>query len=380
MKYKIRIQIGSLKSLVAFFYFTIAILHNVNSNVICGYLWDAVIFTSFLFGIVHYRNILRDRSIVLFLILYVLTSFFNLIFIGNHSWKEIAYTFLYMGIFLFLSDEEISIQSIKAAIIASNGIIIATFLRKGIGTAILKDVSNNYVSVLLFMPMIIYYIRLEREKKPISLFPAGMVLLSCLLAVGRGGILSAAVFLAGLIGDLFFNSRAWKSVKKRNNFRILVLMAILLLLLISFELIPRIWNSSVLQRFTKHGFYGTGRGGIWAEYISNMVNRVDYFFFGVDFDVLFQMIRYKNNLHNSFLNIHVYNGIFMLGYIALLSIGNIYRSLQKKEWIFLFCTLMFFLRAFTDKIFWGGVVGTPILFYLLWYGRRRNLQKQAVVL
>ena len=113
--------------------------------------------------------------------------------------------------------------------------------------------------------------------------------------------------------------------------------------------------------------YGTGRTGIWSEYFTNMFQNIKNLFLGVRFSDLSLMIRYKNNLHNSILNIHALYGLVFTLYVCFLLIRIIIMCVKKKNWIYLSVMLVFLVRSMTDRFFGGGQAGTPILLFLLFY-------------
>ena len=276
------------------------------------------------------------------------------------------FTLLYWVIFILILDEGVSPQYIGYAIYINCVFFSCLLIWSGLGTNILDGLSNNYISVILLFPLLIYYIKLEEKGGSIPLLPAILVWITCLLAVGRGGILASSVLLLGILIYLFFYRQRWKKKEAMYFYRFIISLSFILTIQLAVVFYDVILEWSVFQRFAKHGFYGTGRAGIWDEYLYYVNHNLKNFLFGVDFDSLFQMIRYKHNLHNSFLNVHAYNGIIMLVYIIVCLTRQIILGIQSKRWIMVVCIVAFCLRAFTDKIFWGGVIGTPLLFFLMW--------------
>ena len=145
-------------------------------------------------------------------------------------------------------------------------------------------------------------------------------------------------------------------------------ISLVVLFIIGFPYLLQIVSSNtIFQRFQKYGMYGTGRMGIWEEYLSVMISNLKNTILGVKFSDLSLMVRYKNNLHNSIFNLHALYGLLFVSFVCLLFIKNAVKCVLKKKWLYLFVLLVFFLRSMTDRFYGGGLVGTPVLFFILFY-------------
>lgn len=365
---------SAVKSTVIFIYFITIVLHNLFHISIINYLWYLILVVCFSLGVIHtsYR---LSKEIVLFAVLFLFSVSANMYFIGNSSISDIIYTVFYLGVFFLLADEALDERFLEASIYI-NCVIISVFLLKaGFGNPIFGEISNNYVSVLLLLPASVYYIRREHYLKTISVFPALAIFVTCLLATGRGGILASSLLLLSVVFYLLVLRKDWKHTKKHALFCLIVFSFAAIIL----AAIPALLNGpmlkSIFQRFSKYGMYGTGRMDIWKEYFTTMGKSTEYIFFGVKFSQLPMMSWYKNNLHNSFLNLHAYYGLFFVLYVIFLIIANSLKCIKEKKWIYFFVMMVFFARSLTDKIYGGGLVATPVLFFLLFYIWRKDSGK-----
>lgn len=361
------LNMNNVKSAIIMIYFIIMLIHNLYDNIILEYVWYTVILLIFFISFIN-TKMLFNRKILIFISLYCISSFFNIFLTGNNSIDNVFFTFIYIGIFLLLSERDLSEKLIYVAIAINCILVYITFSQKGLGVPILKELSNNYISVFLLLPTVVYYIRTEWKNKTISLIPAAMVWIGCLLATGRGGIIASSFLFIGLFICSSCNLQKKNGLNKLKIFRrsfwvLLVLIAVVFIGIIESQFLVEY----IFQRFNRLGLYGTGRMGIWSEYISKAVVDIKSLIIGVDYDSLVQMIRYKDNLHNSFLNVHANNGIVMFLYVVLFTVGILFYLYKNKKWISLICAISFYIRALTDRIFWGGMVGTPILFFLMWF-------------
>lgn len=356
----------TIQSFLVMFYFVFLIIHNIYRSPIVNYLWQGTIVLCFLAGFARKKSMI-SKEIVCFVLVIIASAIMNYVFIGNSSYGEIVFVIFYLGIYRLLADEDIDERYILVAIVLDCLLVSMKLISAGLGRSILTDTSNNFISVMLLMPVVVYYLRVEHFNKRILLTPAVLFALTCVLAVGRGGIISGVLLLAMVFAIKYFSD---KKEPLRNRSRYLMMFAVGVFCLGAVALLivkGTVLLNLVLGRFMEKGMYGTGRSRIWGEYFSVMLESIKNILFGVNFSKLALMIRYKNNLHNSFLNMHAYYGLLPVMYIIIRGLRNIQLSLHTKHWLYAAMVTVFFLRAFTDKIFGGGSVATPILFFVIWY-------------
>lgn len=361
-------------SSAAALYFVILVLRNIMTFPAIELAWNAVIIACFFLGVLKYRLVISKEELVLFAIM-TISSFTNYLVVGNTSIAECIFLLLFIGIYRLLIDENIKEIFLEMAVYAIGLLILLTILRRGVGNPIFINLSNNFVSVVLLMPLTVYYVRSEQKKMPLKLFPAFVAFFVSLLALGRGGILSTSLLLGGL---LLFASSQRSNISSK--YRFLIQSAIILGTIGLFVIVGFFWSKvqsiSVLERFITHGMYGTGRIGIWSEYIDMMMEKPNNMIFGVKFSDLVLMVRYKNNLHNSFFNVHALYGIVALLYIVHLIISDYIKGIKTGRWVYLVTMSAFIFRSLTDKIFGGGAIATPVMFFLLLYIRRSEVKKK----
>lgn len=367
MKIKMRFLRKSLQSGILFLYFILMAVHSLlNHNLVIDYAWKSILLLCFIFGVLGKTIVVSNRMIMFGLGLFI-SSFANFIFIGNASVFDFIYPVFYLGVYQLLKDDEIYNRMILLSIYINCLILSFIMLRTGIGQAIFIGYSNNFLSVILLAPTIVYYARMEYYQEKISLCPIVAVSSTCLLALGRGGILASASLLFFMVFYLLFSNKNWNNRREQKIFRVVIFVLVFLIvgwLLYS----PYVLQSTeVLKKFNQYGMYGTGRIAIWDEYLTAMVQKPESMLFGTSFSELPLMLHFNNNLHNSFLNIHAYYGLFAFLYVIYMFLSNCKFCIKEMRWIYFFLLTVFFMRAFTDKIFGGGSVATPILFFLFWY-------------
>ena len=371
-----KLKLSKVKSLLISFYFIILTAENLFEFAIISYVRYALIIVCVVF-VFQGGWVLTKRTGIYFII-YVLTAIVNILTTGNNSFSNIIFTIVYFYLYNLLIDEDLSEEYLFWSTIACSIMVSLSILITGIGSPVLQDVSNNFISVLLLMPCIVYYVRTDVKEINSSILPAFFVWFACLLALGRGGILASSILFLGIIYLKLFGKEYLRlgslSKKKRQIIIFVASFLIIFAALFSSEFISNVF----LQRFQEFGFYGTGRTAMWAEYFDESLKSFKAFLFGTDFDNLFHMIRYRNNIHNSFINIHATNGLIMLGYVFFYMGVGYKKIIDRKKWTTLLCITAFFLRAFTDRIFGGGSSGTLIFFFVLWVDQFISKYEKAI--
>ena len=68
--------------------------------------------------------------------------------------------------------------------------------------------------------------------------------------------------------------------------------------------------------------------------------------------------------------------MIVLLYVIFLIIFNCKKCITNKKWIYLSVMTVFFARAFTDKIFGGGSMATPIFIFVLLHIRDKGFEEK----
>ncbi|MDE6873033.1 MAG: hypothetical protein K2P87_01040 [Lachnospiraceae bacterium] len=365
------------QSITVMLYFVALVIHNLYHVTAIDLLWYLILITCFLLGTFR-KKIIIYKHLVGLVLLFVLSGVLNILFVGNTSVFDIVFLVFFAGIYQLLVDDELDERFILAAIYLDCLLVAFTIIKTGLGKPIFGELSNNFVSVLLFLPTIVYYIRQEYYHKKISILPALAVTLTCFLAMGRAGIITSAVLLFFIVLYATFSDKNWDNARRLALFRVGVICTAFVLLGVFLLFLDKLLAITVFARFSRYGMYGTGRMGIWEEYISTMAKDVKSILLGVEYSQLPLMVRYRNNLHNSFLNMHADYGILVLFYIIYMFASNCFRCIRAGKWIYLSVMTVLFVRACTDKLFGGGAAATCILIFVLLHIRDKGLWKERL--
>jgi O-antigen ligase len=89
------------------------------------------------------------------------------------------------------------------------------------------------------------------------------------------------------------------------------------------------------------------------------------FFLGVDLDTQVLIQKYSGNLHNSFLFVHAYMGIFGFVAMLILILRAVVRAIRSGRGVYLCCILTLCFRGMTDHMFGGNRLSAIAIAILL---------------
>lgn len=284
-----------------------------------------------------------------------ITGMLNLLCIGNSAYSNFLYTLMSIFVACLLAHPRVSPRCLLYAMYFHALMVAYCFARYGLHTEVYFRSTNNYVSCLLLLPTTVYYSLLEYRGERIPKFPALIVFVLSVLAMGRGGILSTGILLTGV---LFYSLKNFRPVYRVFVSMLMVISAVVVVHISSF------WE--IANKFERLGMSDNGRFDIWTQYLDSAFTNHLYFWLGARFKDLPIVIFYEGNLHNSFLNIHAFNGMIMFIFIVCLYFHTIFYAIRHKRVILLTCMISLFCRGATDRLLWGAsTVGTPFMLFFL---------------
>lgn len=303
-----------------------------------------------------------NLKLVILVIICLITGFVNYKYVGNTMISNQIIVMIYIFASLLLSDPRLNEKTVRLAIYMNIAVIMFRFIVVGLFQRVYIVSSNNFISVYLLLPTVVYYTLLEKRKKTFELYTAFFVWCVCLLGLGRGGILCSSLLLIGLC--------CYKYKDSKTNIRLLVVgivfIAVVALIPFLSLILYRFSSLEVLSMFRQKGFESHSREEIWQNYLKQATKTGFNVIFGGNNAHTIAAQQFNGNTHNTFLNIHVHNGIIPLIIFFVMIIINTVQAIEKRCWIYCLCTYVVLLRGFTDMIFWLNL-GTPVFFYLLLY-------------
>lgn len=302
---------------------------------------------------------MKRLNIVLLLII---TAFVNTLIVGNTRINDVIFIGLYSFASLSLISEELDEKIPLIGFMCNAIVILYKFATVGVVSGqIFNSSSRNYVSVFLMYPLVIYYSIIGRKAKNISTIPVVIAWVICLFARGRGGIISSTLFILGVY---FVKYKNMKSARRIIVTSVIAVGVAVAMLNIS-SIIQMLGASAIMEMFARNGL-GSSRTRFWPEYINLAMGSLKHFIFGADISNTFIGMHLSGNPHNSFIEMHMLNGIIGFGAIVILIIKNVIKSVKNKQYLFLVCMSSMLIRAFTDHVLWAAF-GTPVLFFFMFY-------------
>lgn len=219
--------------------------------------------------------------------------------------------------------------------------------------------SRNNIIVLMVLHSILFYISMYQNSIKLKYYPAIITVVLSFWAIGRSGIIVS--FLLLLIITIY------NQLKEKG--RISNIIYITILILLTYSVVTTFFYDDLLkvalERTTRLGIGDNNREGIIEEYFYNVKNSLGSFFWGVPIYDNFIFSIYGFNLHNSYLRLHAYHGLFGVLILITLILKSVYKYIKKKEYLFLGLLLVLLVRMSTDIVAFHGPYDPLIYFFVL---------------
>lgn len=357
-------------SICTFAYFLAMIILNQMTSSLGSVFWYVTVLACVLTGLLSHRLHLSNNA-VFFISFCLVSGLLNMMLVGNSSLSK--QVFLIFGVFMawVMADDGLDPNCLLAALYLNVAVVAYHFVRYGVYEQAYATASNNFVSVQLLYPAVIYYTVLERQGKRITVFPAALVWLFSLLAAGRGGILTCTLFLGLLLAYLALKGmKKWPAGERHMVITAVAVVAAVAVIAALGNLSQIIARHEIFRTFADRGLRSS-RSILWSGYWEECFRNLRYLLFGGSNKEISVLGEFSYNLHNSFFAVHQYNGIIMLVYVLALCIRSFMYGFREKRWVFLICFATLFLRSATDFAFWT-VYGTPVFFFFLFLPDERH--------
>ena len=315
-----------------------------------------------LFKMFTERKLDRKLLVIIFF-LYGITGFFNYGFIENVELNDVLSSMVIYGIFIVMIVYPFDYYQGLISFAASFSFFFSAYL-SGAATYLMLSSSGNYVSVLLILGVSLYYIGLNNSNKPFLLYdiiPAALCFWMALWARGRGGILSTGFLLLLTLIAIMKQSQ----MKGAKLYKIIIFI-------ISIFIGYIVWNGiNLIDEFFSLGKFGTEefdtpRPVMWASYFTKMFESPLYILLGSPLKEVKLIHSLSDNCHNSFLQLHAYNGIIIFCGFVYFLIKSILYMYENKLYALLMIALTIVVRGMTDKFIFGQY-GMPIMLFLTFY-------------
>ena len=306
-----------------------------------------------------------NKRLVLYIYISIVSCLVSYLLNGTNAYplNMLIYAVFYMGIAVNLISHKQKLWYAKILFHIVSLSILAKFLIYKIPLQeIMVDTESysfNFISVFVLFYVLYYSICCIQNNKSIPFLVGVIFVVICLLAHGRGGIVTSVFYFLslGFIGwkDKINQNKKWKKVL------LLVLITVITLFILYIYVSDFLTFQSIFARFYAKSVENEPRFLIWGTYIKECISGFSNLCFGADPIPVFPP---DGNLHNTFLQLHSRYGLI----IAFTLIFSFYRLLiyaTKEKHFYLLSVLMtLIIRAMTDKIAFHGFC-EPLFYYFL---------------
>lgn len=324
-------------------------------------------FALIVIGALGILRLIFDREIcrielLCFILLYFLTGLINVILIKNQSIIDVINSILFIGISIIMFSYPMTYGQ-GVVLFYGTALIFAISAVRGVRPANILTSSGNFISVYLILATGFYYVGVNNTNRKMTLrnlIPPAVCFLVCVWAMGRGGILSSLLLLLMITVFYIFNR------VEKNALRYFII-ALLILVLLGYLALSGINLKDLffsLGKWNTRGADASDRMTLWTAYVDKMKGNPLSFLFGAPLDQIPEIHSFENNCHNSFIQLHAYNGIVMLLIFIFLYVRACLFCFKKKEMTILSVLLTLFVRGMTDKFIFGQY-GMILMVYLI---------------
>lgn len=304
-------------------------------------------------------NLVRKNSV--FIVIFVAWSFVSMSITGNTNLGEIGLIIAFQGIAFVLITNKGSLKYLHIFTYFVYLFLIIQILIRINPNQILNEASHNFISVLAIMLFVMDSVyRLEQEKKP-SLFLLLCCLFLCIMATGRGGIVSV---LALTIGIVYLNI-----IQTKPTIVKLIFFTVTLILMV---LGYYIYNEKIVYYYGMIS-YDAPRFYLWNLYIKDTISETKNILFGTPFYTEEVFVAFLKNLHNIFFNLHGKYGIVPLIIVVYMNVKCIIRYYRLKNYYYLLFIFIILFRSLTDFTSFPGV------FDIAWFYLVYNCMEKSLV-
>ncbi len=350
-------------SLVGLLYFiSIIAVNQVKSSIFSAFYYGVLALAAVVFFAT--KRALTMKPVLLYAAGSFLLAACNVIFVGNMSWIKTGILLMSFLMAAVMLDDMTDERAFLIAVYLNAAVVAVKIAMHGLSAPVYVESSNNYISVHLLAPAVLYYSLLNIRGKKIPLIPGIVIWVLSLVAGGRGGLLAATILLGGIILHRYLEDEATRRERVLLGCLLVVILVPLLFLLL--EVFASRFNGLyVVTRFLDKGLNGGGRLACWAEYIEKSMMSVTRFLFGTELYEVGWVVHYDGNLHNSYLFVHAFLGIFGFLFLMGMLIRAIVVGIRRKMWVYVFSLLAFMFRGLTDHVFGVNRLTVVILALIL---------------
>lgn len=353
-------------SIVAFVFFLLKFIYQfIPAYKVYILIFTAVEAIPFLWFLLD-RPRMNNKSLMV-LSLGILSIVFSMVAAGENFIPEAIFTVLGVWLGYHLSEQKMDRRWANGLFFIYSVVILIRFLITRSADSIFATAGRNSVSAFLILSAVLVYSSYA-EGEHLPIFPAVVAFILSCCAEGRGGVISSALLLMGIV--LYETKRI-----KKISIMHMVVFALALTALLCF--VVRYFDAffgNAIGRLMLEKLTENERVGYNRQYIEYTLMNWKFFLFGVPkheipiFDYL------SGNFHNSYLSLHSTSGIIGTLIVFGLIAKACFCCVRKKDSIRLMLLLVVLFRMLTDTLCFVALYD-PLFFYLIFLCLQREPAK-----
>jgi len=360
---KQNIRNSTLTILLIIFYFSYFLKMISGNHTIWFSLANFMMVSIGFLGLVYFAIICKfkgkSRILLIFTTIYLFLLLSSL-YTNNYRIQDYILPLQYFGVSMIIIGTKLSNKLMRWNFLIYC-IYFAFLMLQGVHPDnVFSSVSRNNISIIMIIQTLLLYISDTQNNSDIKLIPSVITVIFSFWGIGRSGIITSLVLLLGIvIINLFYQKSSKKKVK---FFGAIIVVTVLTMILVTFYY--DVLFSKALNRSMLMGLVDTNRNRIIGEYYHILGSSFASILFGVPLFTSSIFSFYDYNLHNSFLRLHAYYGLFGFLIIFALLILSFINGLKKKRIFYLLFLLVLLLRMSTDIASFNGPFD-PLLYYFI---------------
>lgn len=345
---------------------------------VCGLVLSLICFLCYRSRIYTYTYLLIFFSFVMAII--------NHFFIGQIVIGRIISMFIvYLPVALILSfrlESKILSVVVKLFFVICGFHLLITFFLEGNNILLFYKTSRNYISVYMTVVLFIVSVYSYNINRKVNTGIIVFYFICCILAIGRGGIIAASVYLILQVYCRIFKDKSGNNVSFKKIILFFCVVFMVIIVALNFESIAAKYFGNFL---ISHNSSDNSRIELLSSYMRRMFSseHLEEFFVGVKTINIGRLgIKYNGNLHNSVFMFHSYFGIAGIIMLIISIAHSIYYYWKEKKWDMVCMIVCIFTRSLTDYFYPGGLGDIFIWYIMILYLNQKSqlkMKKRAYV-
>lgn len=347
--------------IIEIFYFVYFLRMTIGADSIYGYILYGVMSSIGLASIFYFlfvKNKIKYKVLIP-LIAFFVFGVISSLYTGNYRIIDFVIILQYFGVGLLLINYSLNYKITSMSFIFYTCYFAINLIIGKHPDELFIGFSRNNIIIFMLLQCVLFYVSMYQNKIKIKIYPAIILVIFSFWAIGRSGILVSLLLLFLIIIYTQINN----SAKLFNLLYIPILFFLLFFITTTFfydELL-----GTAIERTMRLGVIDIYRKSIIFEYYYNLNQSAGALFWGVPIKDNYVFSEFGYNLHNSYLRLHAYHGLFGVLLILIMIIRTLFKYFKFKEYLYLGLLLILMVRMSVDIPAFHGPYDPLIYFFTL---------------